>query len=110
LRAQIGCNPEESWTSSAQGCYFFFNTTAPGTTAQTEKMRVTGAGALQMGGANTVISSARHHQHRSYTVATLPSAANAGEEIYVTDESGGAVLCFADGANWRRLTDRAIVS
>jgi nitrous oxidase accessory protein NosD len=46
----------------------------------------------------------------SYTVATLPSAAVAGMVIYVSDESGGAVLAFSDGINWRRCTDRAIVS
>ena len=45
----------------------------------------------------------------SYTVATLPTGA-AGGVIFVTDESGGAVLAFSDGTNWRRCTDRAIVS
>jgi hypothetical protein len=28
----------------------------------------------------------------------------------VTDESGGAVPAFDDGTNWRRVTDRTIVS
>lgn len=46
----------------------------------------------------------------SYTVGTLPSAATAGAMIYVTDEVGGAVPAFADGTNFRRVTDRAIVS
>jgi hypothetical protein len=46
----------------------------------------------------------------NYTVATLPTAANLGGFIYVTDESGGAVPAFSDGANWRRVTDRAIVT
>jgi hypothetical protein len=46
----------------------------------------------------------------AYTVGTLPSAALAGQVAYVSDESGGAVLAFTDGANWRRVTDRAIVS
>lgn len=46
----------------------------------------------------------------SYTVATLPSATPAGRLIYVTDESGGAVPAFSDATNWRRVTDRAIVS
>jgi len=46
----------------------------------------------------------------SFTVSTLPSASTAGQMIYVSDESGGAVIAFADGTNWRRLTDRAIVS
>jgi hypothetical protein len=30
--------------------------------------------------------------------------------IYVSDEVGGAVPAFSDGTNWRRVTDRAIVS
>ena len=45
----------------------------------------------------------------SYTVASLP-APSAGLLALVTDESGGAVLAFADGAAWRRVTDRAVVS
>jgi len=46
----------------------------------------------------------------SFTVATLPSAATAAAMIYVSDETGGAVLAFSDGTNWRRVTDRAIVA
>ena len=47
----------------------------------------------------------------SYSVASLPAAsAGAGQIIYVTDETGGAVLAFSDGANWRRSTDRAVVT
>jgi len=46
----------------------------------------------------------------SYTVSTLPSASVAAQLVYVSDETGGAVLAFSDGTNWRRITDRAIVS
>ena len=46
-----------------------------------------------------------------YLVATVPSATAAeGAVIYVSNETGGAVLAFSDGTNWRRVTDRAIVS
>jgi hypothetical protein len=45
----------------------------------------------------------------SYTVSTLPAAV-AGAMIYVTNETGGPVPAFADGTNWRRVTDRAIVT
>ncbi len=45
----------------------------------------------------------------SYTVATLPSATGIGL-ILVSDETGGAVLAFSDETNWRRSTDRAVVS
>ena len=46
---------------------------------------------------------------KSYTVSTLPTVV-AGGVIFVTDETGGAVLAFSDGTNWRRSTDRTIVS
>lgn len=46
----------------------------------------------------------------SFTVAGVPSASPAGQVIYVSNESGGAVLAFSDGTNWRRCTDRAIIS
>lgn len=44
--------------------------------------------------------------------AKLPKAdqLGAGVMIYVTDEAGGAVPAFSDGTNWRRVTDRAVVS
>lgn len=45
----------------------------------------------------------------TYSVSKLP-AADASWLIYVPDEAGGAVVAFSDGTNWRRLTDRAIVS
>lgn len=48
-------------------------------------------------------------QLRSVTVAGLPDG-EAGQVVYVSDESGGAVPAFHDGTNWRRVTDRAIVS
>jgi hypothetical protein len=48
----------------------------------------------------------------SYTVAGAPSASGmgAGSMIYVSNESGGAVPAFSDGTDWRRFTDRVIIS
>ena len=48
----------------------------------------------------------------SYTVATLPAVPDATLPglIFVSDETGGAVPAFSDGTNWRRVTDRTIVS
>lgn len=48
----------------------------------------------------------------SFTVSSTPSAsgAGAGAIIYVSDEAGGAVLAFSDGTDWRRSTDRAVIS
>jgi hypothetical protein len=47
-----------------------------------------------------------------YTVAGAPGASTygAGSMIYVSDEAGGAVLAFSDGSDWRRVTDRAVIS
>jgi len=46
----------------------------------------------------------------SYTVSTLPAANPSGQMLFVTVETGGSVPAFSDGTNWRRVTDRAIVS
>lgn len=47
----------------------------------------------------------------SYTVAGLPAASsNARRMVYVSNETGGAVPAFSDGSQWRRCTDRAVVS
>ncbi len=48
----------------------------------------------------------------SFTVATVPSALAAGNgaDIFVSDESGGAVKAYAHASNWRRCTDRVIIS
>jgi hypothetical protein len=80
--------------------------------AQTEALRVTATRDLQLNGVgNTVITSARHHQLRSYTVATLPSVAGAaGQMIFVSNALGGPVPAYNDGASWRRCTDATVVS
>lgn len=45
------------------------------------------------------------------TVAALAAITpTAGLEAHCSDEAGGYVPVFADGTNWRRVTDRAIVS
>ena len=48
---------------------------------------------------------------KSYTVATAPAAASwTGAIVYVSDETGGAIPAFSDGTNWRRVSDRTIIS
>lgn len=48
------------------------------------------------------------------TVADLAAfrfrTAALGRLVFVTDEAGGAVPAFSDGTNFRRVTDRAVVS
>jgi hypothetical protein len=46
----------------------------------------------------------------SFSVSSLPSVNPAGQMLFVTDETGGSVPAFSDGTNWRRVTDRQIVS
>lgn len=48
---------------------------------------------------------------KPYTVAELANVTpTLGSYVMVSDEAGGAVPAFGDGTNWRRATDRAIVS
>lgn len=44
------------------------------------------------------------------SVSNLPKATPAGQTIFLSDETGGATLAFSDGTNWRRYSDRAVVS
>lgn len=53
------------------------------------------------GGSNIVVGVNRHLRLRSYTVATLPSAATATEMIYVSDGAGGLRQAVSDGTTWR---------
>lgn len=47
-----------------------------------------------------------------YTIDTLPSAVDTGKGsfAYVEDLTEGASLAFSDGANWRRVSDRTIIT
>lgn len=50
-------------------------------------------------------------QLKTYTVATLPSAASYPRGIiYVSNQSTGAEPAFSDGTNWRIFSTRAVVS
>jgi len=40
----------------------------------------------------------------------VPASSRLFGMVMVTDESGGVVPAFSDGTNWRRVTDRAIIS
>lgn len=46
----------------------------------------------------------------SYVKTALPAAIIPGQIIYVSNDTSGAVLAFSDGTNWRRVTDRNIIS
>lgn len=47
----------------------------------------------------------------AYTLSTYPPAADSlGGMIFVTNETGGSIPAFSDGTDWRRVSDRAIIS
>lgn len=81
-------------------------------------LRQTGSGDINLNGGGVLLRDGHAVWHagldiilKSYTVATVPPvAANAGKQIFVTNETGGAVPAFSDGTNWRRVTDRAVIS
>lgn len=104
----------EIYSSTARGAELLFEVTANGTTALTERMRISNAGNVGIGtfSPTTTLDVAGPIKCGSYTVGTAPSASavGAGAEIYVSNESGGAVLAFSDATNWRRVTDRAVIS
>lgn len=112
-RASFRFVAEETWTDAAQGLYASVHTTAPGGVASSEKLRVTGAGNVGIGVTTpaTRLDVDGPVRVKSYTVAGLPAAsAGAGQIVFVSNETGGAVLAFSDGANWRRVTDRAVAA
>lgn len=50
-----------------------------------------------------------------FTVAQLtgtevPASSRPNGLVMVSDETGGIVPAFSDGTNWRRVTDRAVIS
>lgn len=101
----------ENWTDTAQGTNFVIQTTTNGTTTNTERLRVKDTGEIShQANARVLFDANSHLQLRSYTVATLPSAATSAQMIFVSDETGGSIPAFSDGTNWRRVSDRAIVS
>ena len=59
---------------------------------------------------NGIVADINASPVRAYTVATLPSPTETKRVILVLDETGGAVLAFNDGTDWRRVTDRAVVA
>lgn len=93
---------------------FSFKVSADGATWNTA-LAIAADGKIGIGGV-TVPTVALHAagpvRVASYTVAGLPGAtvSGAGAIAHVSNEAGGAVLAFSDGTNWRRVTDRTIVS
>ncbi|MCB1384856.1 MAG: DUF2793 domain-containing protein [Nitratireductor sp.] len=106
---RLECGPD---TANKDDGQIAFRTASGGSMA--ERMLITHDGKVGIGtgspGALLDVNGAV--RVKSYTVAGLPSASGegAGAMIFVSDETGGAVLSFSDGTDWRRVTDRAVVS
>ena len=93
---------------------FSFKVSADGS-AWVTALHIAGDGKIGVGGITSpsvALHAAGALRVGSFAVAGLPGAATsgAGAMVHVSNESGGAVLAFSDGTNWRRVTDRAIVS
>ncbi len=72
-----------------------------GTTATTGIGQDQSGNVTYGGSTSVIVSNARHLTLRSYTAATLPSAATAGQMIYVSDGAGGLRQAVSDGTTWR---------
>ncbi|KAF0227744.1 MAG: hypothetical protein FD175_2450 [Beijerinckiaceae bacterium] len=113
--AGFSAHADGAWTvGSSHPSMIRFDTTPSGGAGRAERLRITSSGKVGIG---TTTPSATLHVNGelrigSFTVAGLPSASTlgAGAVVFVSNESGGAVLAFSDGTNWRRVTDRAIVT
>jgi hypothetical protein len=90
----VGYSPTEITLQSEAGGYVFRGAIAPKV------------------GSSDIHHDGRANRSPAFTVSTVPSASTsgAGSQIYVSNETGGAVLAFSDGTNWRRVTDRVIIS
>lgn len=60
---------------------------------------------------NEAVRAINYGQLQTRTVAQLADETPvAGRQFFCTDETGGAITVFADGTDWRRVSDRNIAS
>lgn len=111
-RGGLNITATENWTDSAQGTALHLLAAAG--TAEAVVLSAFGNGNVRVGSDMAAVCRLDIDgpaRVKGYTVAAVPAAnAGAGQIIYVSDEAGGAVLAFSDGTNWRRVTDRAVIS
>jgi hypothetical protein len=101
----------EGWAHGTNlGTQIRLFTTQNGSTANVERLKIANDGSLQVrAGAQTLVDANGIIGLRGYTLASLPSAATAGQLIYVADGSSNKRLAVSDGTNWR-WPDGAIVA
>jgi hypothetical protein len=74
----------------------------------TDVVEVSAAGAMTIdGGSAPALTMGGRVNLKSYTVATLPSAATAGGIVYVSDAAVAPCLAFTNGTNWKRCDNAA---
>ncbi|WP_274626889.1 DUF2793 domain-containing protein [Arvimicrobium flavum] len=105
---------DDTYSSTSAPTRFAFETAPSGTTARTVRLMIASNGNVGIGAGTpaTKLDVDGPVKVKSYTLGGgLPAATGiAGAIIFVGDEAGGAVLAFSDGADWRRVTDRAVVA
>ncbi len=108
--AQIVAQIEATPAPDSLPTRLLFYTTPAGSIISYERLRISATGAVVHNGATVVVDENSHLGLRSYTVATLPSAAaGTGRLVHVADGSSGRRLAVSDGAVWR-FPDGTIVS
>lgn len=109
--AFITCTVESVASGRVSSKLRFMTVNTAGVT--TTGMQITAEGLVAIGGVTPAVKLDVDGpvKVKSYAKTALPAAsAGAGQIVYVSDETGGAVLAFSDGTDWRRVTDRAVVS
>lgn len=110
-RALVSALVDASPSGSTVPTALLFHT---GTSALAERLRITSGGDVGIGvsAPSAKLDVDGPVKMKSYLKTALPSASasGAGALIYVSNEAGGAVIAFSDGASWRRATDRTVVS
>lgn len=109
--AFIAVYVDGSPASNSMPARMTFAVSPSGSESPQEALRIDSTGALiHRNNAQQIVDANSHLQLRSYAKASLPSAATAGQLIYVSDDTGGATPAFSDGTNWRRVADRNVIS
>ncbi len=90
----------ENWNATDQGTRVVIAGTLDDTDDLTVFAQFVNGAFILGGGTNIIVSAERHIQLRAYELASLPSAAVAGQLIYVSDAAEGVKLRVSNGTTW----------
>lgn len=123
---RLNCNATQILRATANGVNITGVTTSTGAIKSNSGFDRVNAGALAIGGAiatSVDISSAGDTTtikgalkvdgpvtFPSYTLAGVPSATPAGQQIFVSNMSGTPEMAFSNGTNWLRMSDLTVIS